>query len=474
MANPEHLARLLDPLADWNQWRQENSSIVPDLSGADLTGQPLMGLDLSHANLRRADVTGISLWEVDLTGAHAQGLKARNAQFSRCKLNETELSERAEIGSESLPDQLVIDAYGARRSCLTLPAHVDRADLHGAKFFESPLTGAVLDGADLYDTEFWKSPLTRASLVGANLHPKFLYESGFRECNLFEANLSGADFCGADFSGAVLRRALLVDSRFGPLRHVEMKNFTVGPGKSEVESFRHHSDATVFAEADLRESDLRNACFVNADLRNADLRGAKVFGIAAWGVELSGAKQSDLIVTPPDEPALLIDDLEMAQFIYLILNNKKLRNVIDTVTSKVVLILGRFNEDRFPLLRRMRTRLREHGFLPVLFDFACPRSRSLTETVDLLGRMARFVVVEVSEPHCVPHELRGLAGSAPSVPLVLLKQSKCSTYSMLDDLVRQQPNVLEVFEYENDDDLMANFSSGVVDRAEAAVRKLSA
>ena len=36
----------------------------------------------------------------------------------------------------------------------------------------------------------------------------------------------------------------------------------------------------------------------------------------------------------------------MAQFVYLLLNNAKIRDVIDTVTAKAVLILGRFKGER--------------------------------------------------------------------------------------------------------------------------------
>jgi len=47
---------------------------------------------------------------------------------------------------------------------------------------------------------------------------------------------------------------------------------------------------------------------------------------------------------------LSVDNLEAAQFIYLLLHNEKIRHVIDTITSKVVLILGRFAPERKPVL----------------------------------------------------------------------------------------------------------------------------
>jgi len=39
------------------------------------------------------------------------------------------------------------------------------------------------------------------------------------------------------------------------------------------------------------------------------------------------------------EPRITIDNIEVAQFIYLLLHNEKIRDVIDTITSKAVLIL---------------------------------------------------------------------------------------------------------------------------------------
>ena len=52
---------------------------------------------------------------------------------------------------------------------------------------------------------------------------------------------------------------------------------------------------------------------------------------------MKGATQSNLIITPHNESVIQVDNLEVAQFIYLLLNNEKVRTVIDTITSKVVL-----------------------------------------------------------------------------------------------------------------------------------------
>jgi hypothetical protein len=53
------------------------------------------------------------------------------------------------------------------------------------------------------------------------------------------------------------------------------------------------------------------------------------------------------------EPEITVDNIEIAQFIYLMLNNQKVRDVIDTITSKVVLI-RRFTADRKAVLDALR------------------------------------------------------------------------------------------------------------------------
>lgn len=58
----------------------------------------------------------------------------------------------------------------------------------------------------------------------------------------------------------------------------------------------------------------------------ADLTGCRIFGISAWRVKLEGATQQDLVITPENEPTVTVDNIEVAQFIYLMLNNEKVRD----------------------------------------------------------------------------------------------------------------------------------------------------
>ena len=71
--------------------------------------------------------------------------------------------------------------------------------------------------------------------------------------------------------------------------------------------------------------------------------------------------------------------------------------MINTITSKVVLILGRFTPERKVVLDALRDEVRKRNYLPVVFDFEKSTSRATDETVTLLARMARFVIADLSD-----------------------------------------------------------------------------
>jgi hypothetical protein len=102
--------------------------------------------------------------------------------------------------------------------------------------------------------------------------------------------------------------------------------------------------------------------------------------------------------------SITVDDLEVAQFIYLLLNHKKLRNVFNAVTERGVLLLGRFGGGGLEVLQAVADRLREEKYLPIIFDFDRPQNRNYTETVKTLAGLSRFIVADLSGPS-VPQEL---------------------------------------------------------------------
>src|SRR5262245_42118240 len=61
MANEEHLRILRSGVEAWNEWRQSNVDVRPDLIRADLCHAQLKGADLNRANLSGANMAGTNL-----------------------------------------------------------------------------------------------------------------------------------------------------------------------------------------------------------------------------------------------------------------------------------------------------------------------------------------------------------------------------------------------------------------------------
>jgi hypothetical protein len=61
-----------------------------------------------------------------------------------------------------------------------------------------------------------------------------------------------------------------------------------------------------FSGANLSEANLERASLVETSLENANLNGCRIYGISAWNIRVNPeTKQSDLIITQPDEATQL-------------------------------------------------------------------------------------------------------------------------------------------------------------------------
>ena len=121
MAKEEHLEILKHGVAAWNQWRDENPEILPDLR---------------LANLARADLSGANLNLVNLSGAILS-----DAKLIRAKLRGTRLNGSNLYGA----DLRKVDLYEAslRNSELSI-ANLTKANLNKTYF-----NGTKLDGSDM-------------------------------------------------------------------------------------------------------------------------------------------------------------------------------------------------------------------------------------------------------------------------------------------------------------------------------------
>ena len=333
-----------------------------------------------------------------------------------------------EKNPERHPDLIMADFRGADlrganlREVTLAGAHFGKANLSGADLSSATLLGAFFMGADLSQAKLSRADLGVAHLIGANLRRATLAGAHLRKANLIgadlrDANLFGAKLIGADLNGASLYEVNLAEANL--------------------------------CEANLSRADLTWAQLIKTDLRDATLTGSRVYGASVWDIQVNeGTKQQNLVITDHDQPAITVDNLKVAQFIHLLLNNQEIRDVIDTVGRKLVLILGRFTPERKRVLDALRDELRRRDYLPVVFDFEKPASRDLTETISTLAHMARFVIADLTEAKSLSQELQAIVPHLPSVPVQPIILRGAPEYAMFEHF-RRYPWVFEVLEYDD-------------------------
>ena len=270
-----------------------------------------------------------------------------------------------------------------------------------------------------------------------------------RGADLLKRDLTGIDFHDADLYRATFWKAKLDRA---DLRNADLSSTNM--------------NGTSLVGADLRGANLRFGRLVAVDVSGARLTGCSVYGCSVWNLHGEPAEQRSIVITPKSEPEITVDQIEVAQFIYLLLNNASVRDVIDTITSKVVLILGRFTSERKVILEAIRDELRNRDYLPVLFDFDRPANRDITETVSTLAHMARFVIADITDAKSIPQELMLIVPALPSVPVQPLLLASQREYGMFEHFKRF-PWVLEPFVYEDQDALLAALADKLVGPAEA-------
>jgi len=99
--------------------------------------------------------------------------------------------------------------------------------------------------------------------------------------------------------------------------------------------------------------------------------------------------------------------------------------------------------------------------VPIMFDFEPSRARDLTETVQLLANMCRFVIADITDAKFIPQELSHIIPFLPSVPIQPIIMAWQHEPAMLEHW-RKYNNVLPECRYENQDHLLAHLESCVV------------
>jgi hypothetical protein len=280
--------------------------------------------------------------------------------------------------------------------------------------------------------------LKNTDFDGADLRGIRFPSSLCEQIKLSNTNLNGTDLRKANLKGVDLRNA--------DLRKVDL-----------WEADLSHSD--------LREADLANANMVRVKVKGAKISGSHIYAINVWDLEGEFAEQKDLIISPPGEPEITVDNIKVAQFIYLILNNIEIREVIDALTSKTVLILGRFSiSERKTILNRLRDKLREYDLLPIVFEFDRPVDKDFTETIKTLAGLCYFVIADITNPKSSPLELQATVPDY-QIPFVPIIQEGEAPFSMIANLQSKYDWMLDTLRYDSSDTLIEVLKDAVIDPA---------
>jgi hypothetical protein len=133
-------------------------------------------------------------------------------------------------------------------------------------------------------------------------------------------------------------------------------------------------------------------------------------------------------------------------------------------TSKAVLILGRFSDDRKPILNALRDALRDKGFLPIVFDFERPKGRDFTETIMTLAEMSCFVIADITNAKSAPLELQATVPDY-MIPFVPILQDGELGFSMFSNLQTKYDWVLGTLEYDSSQSLIDVLDAAVINPA---------
>lgn len=206
---------------------------------------------------------------------------------------------------------------------------------------------------------------------------------------------------------------------------------------------------TIFTDADFNGATFINCNLNRINLTNAnfevkEIRETVVYGISAWDINISeNAKQSNLIIErtynlyseiiAEGRIPLMVDNIELAQFIYYLSNHKKMRDTINIFNKRGVLLLGKFKDGGLQRLYKLRDWFAGQNYLPMIFDFDRPPSLDYTETIVTMSGLSKLVVADLSG-NSVPQELHAILTNFVK-PVVVYYDS--APYSMLKDLKRK-------------------------------------
>ena len=321
-----------------------------------------------------------------------------------------------------------------------------------------------LEGSNAWNAWRAENPEVRPDLADVNfeslgpepydiLNLREFEDYDLSNCNLNRISARNCTFLACRFSGSAINFSDLCFSWMQSCHFddVEMRVTRLGSAEFTNCSFYFAdlsyctAEETSFIDCKFVGTQLNHCSLVKTKFCQTLLQEVCVYGTSVWDVDLSEAKQSDIFIREGGV-GISVPSIELAQFVALLLDNRKVRDFIETLTSKMVLILGRFAPHRKQVLDNLKEALSECGYLPVIFDFENASTRDERETVRTLASLSRFVIADLSEPKSVPLELESIIPQFLSLPVQPIIAAGEKPFSMLSSLARYG-NLLPLVEY---------------------------
>lgn len=308
--HPQHPDRstftLPDGQLDLEKMRSEGCENM-DWSGADFSGQPLIGMNFRHARLVGTDFSNAVLFGSDFTGADLTEAKLNGARLTMANFTEADLTQCEVSGVDWRKAVLTgailtgLDLRGADFSGVGAPnADWTKADLRCAKFRAATLPGASFAEAQLAEADF-----TQANLAYADFRMAQAPKSRFTRADLtnFRGG-DGADFTEAGFEeiqgqGAIWEKSIVRGANFDDA-HLESTRF-VDADAAGASFERARLNGAVIEDAQMAgcnftTANLLRVCLDRADLTGAKLDGANLYEAGLWETNLQGATWRDAIL----------------------------------------------------------------------------------------------------------------------------------------------------------------------------------
>jgi hypothetical protein len=143
-----HLAKLQKGSKEWNAWREQERSVIPNLRKAPLAGAQLSDCNLSRADLAYADLREAILVTSNLTNTMLNGADLTNARLFNAQL------EAADLTGATL------------RGAILQGAQMERANLAHADLRDADLSRAWLESTEWSDTKLGNTSLDRITFGG--------------------------------------------------------------------------------------------------------------------------------------------------------------------------------------------------------------------------------------------------------------------------------------------------------------------